>query len=159
MRRLLLGLVVAAQVGCGGAESPVDVVDDVVVVGSVTIAPEFTQVVAGDSLTLVATVNTTNGSTILNPTVSWSSSNEAVLLVSNVGVVAAEAPGTAVITATVDQVSGQSTITVTPKPLIFTSGRLAAGLSHTCALSSGGQAFCWGDNAEGQLGDGSTDDR
>jgi alpha-tubulin suppressor-like RCC1 family protein len=37
--------------------------------------------------------------------------------------------------------------------------QLTAGLSHTCALTTGGVAYCWGWGSRGQLGDGTTDHR
>jgi alpha-tubulin suppressor-like RCC1 family protein len=41
----------------------------------------------------------------------------------------------------------------------LTFEKLAGGAAHTCGLTSDGTAYCWGNNASGQLGDNSTTSR
>jgi alpha-tubulin suppressor-like RCC1 family protein len=58
------------------------------------------------------------------------------------------------------QTGNGSTISEQPTPSLVTNGggfsELAAGIKHTCALNGSGQAFCWGSNTNGQLGNNST---
>jgi alpha-tubulin suppressor-like RCC1 family protein len=58
---------------------------------------------------------------------------------------------------------GQANLTPVPGPVLAamlgdTVGGIAAGV-HTCAIVSGGNVLCFGGNAYGQLGDGTTIDR
>ena len=52
---------------------------------------------------------------------------------------------------------------IEPLPLLVTGGytfqQLSAGDYHTCAVTTSGHVYSWGNNAAGQLGDGTTKNR
>jgi len=52
-----------------------------------------------------------------------------------------------------------TTMVAVDMPVGKTFVRLAAGDNHTCGLTSTGEAFCWGLNSRGQLGDNSQTNR
>jgi alpha-tubulin suppressor-like RCC1 family protein/uncharacterized protein YjdB len=56
-----------------------------------------------------------------------------------------------------------SSVGIIESPLPVVGGNtfqsISSGASHACAVDSGGRAFCWGSNSNGQVGDSTTADR
>jgi alpha-tubulin suppressor-like RCC1 family protein len=135
----------------------------VIHVTTVTLDPARISLVRGDTsfVTAIAT-DSTSGATAGTIPIRWRSSNPEVAVVDSasvfpprdgVGLIDAVAAGTATITATApDGVSGQVTVTVTETgALTFES--ISPGADYTCGIATAtSKAFCWGFNANGNLG-------
>ena len=83
-------------------------------VASVTVSPSSASVPAGSTVQLTATPKDANGNALSGRTITWSSSNTAVVTVSSSGLVTGIVAGSATITATSEGQSGTAAITVTP---------------------------------------------
>jgi alpha-tubulin suppressor-like RCC1 family protein len=55
--------------------------------------------------------------------------------------------------------STQTGKTEKSKVLVKVGAKVAAGGYHTCAIKEDGSLWCWGDNEEGQIGDGTWEDK
>jgi hypothetical protein len=84
-------------------------------VASVTITPESSQIVQGDTRTLVATARDATHRVLPDVLLGWSSSDPNVATVDGTGLVGGLFPGAASILATTDHVSGSARVTVVPR--------------------------------------------
>jgi uncharacterized protein YjdB len=82
-------------------------------VASVSVNPGSASGAVGDSAQFIATARDANGNELTGRTVSWSTTNSSVVVVSAGGMGRAVGPGTAALVATIDGVTGNSAITVT----------------------------------------------
>jgi uncharacterized protein YjdB len=108
----LVLLVLAAACGGDSSTSP----PDPEVVERVTVSPASATVEVAATVQLSVEVVGDRGSVLTGRTVTWSSSSGAAT-VSSAGLVSGVEPGSAVITATVEGVSGTATISVVPPPV------------------------------------------
>jgi alpha-tubulin suppressor-like RCC1 family protein len=136
--------------GCGGDEGPTEPAPSALV----EVAPSaYTFTALGDTVRFSAVLVTASGDTISVASFQWSSSDESVATVDSAGLATAVGPGQADITAEARGERGQALLAVEVFPSAST------GWTHTCGVAIGGDAYCWGDNESGQLGDGTTTDR
>ncbi len=157
VRGIALGTagIVATTPGVGGA--PVGDTAFVTVVpvpvDSVEVVPATAGMLVGETLPLGTVLRDRTGAILTGRVVTWSSSDATVAAVDlATGLVTSNAVGTVTITATSEGVAGTAAITVS-RGLIVTA--IASGQQHGCGLTEASLVFCWGRNAEGQLGDSS----
>ncbi|HYD54714.1 MAG TPA: Ig-like domain-containing protein [Gemmatimonadaceae bacterium] len=109
-------------------------------VGRVAVTAPSATVDQGQSMTLTAQVFDTGNGVIPGAAVTWASSNEAVATVSPAGVVTARTPGTVVITATSENISGTVSLLVRP----IAGGTLAVSAIAPATLAAGSTATITG---------------
>src|SRR5216117_4000065 len=112
-----------------------------------TLSIRDTTLLVDEQLIVPVTARDASGRLIRNPSITFTSSAPAVLSVSGPGVVTALAPGTSVLTATMDGIVAEARITVAAQ---FTN--LAVGTTHACGITGRGEVYCWGTSFHGELG-------
>ena len=117
----------------------------------VTLSAESDTVELGQPAQLAAAVLDSAGNPLEGRRIVWSSSGGAT--VSQAGLAVLRSPGPATFTASVEGIT--ATRTLIANPLRFRE--VAAGDHYTCGVTAAGFGYCWGRNAERQLGAGLTD--
>ena len=121
-------------------------------IASVIVRPDTAGLLVGLTLQLDAVIADAAARRLFWRPITWSNNAPGVANVSADGVVGTIAAGPATITATVAQQNGSAEISV----MVIDFKSVASGAMHTCGLDLSGNAYCWGHNSNGQLGDGST---
>lgn len=109
-RALLLCLLVAAGLSCGGSTSG----PSAITVASVTVSAAQRSIPVGNTAQLSAVAFDQTGAQLAGVTFQWSSSDNAIATVSSTGLVTGVAVGSARITALTGAVSGFADVTVGP---------------------------------------------
>jgi uncharacterized protein YjdB len=140
-------ITVTTQDGGKIAKCTVTVSNTTVSVTGVSLNTPATTLIVNDQEQLSAIIQPGSAT---NQNLAWSSSNEAIAIVSGSGLVTAIGIGTADITVTTQDGGKTAKCAVTVTHMVFTT--IAAGNHYTLAIRDDGSLWAWGRNSYGSLG-------
>lgn len=106
----------------------------------------------GSDLELAAVISDSNAVEIPDPEVIWSVSDTLIAEIDTAATLTGRGVGLLSVTAQSGSASANAPLRVTPRP----ADAVANGPSGACVLDAEGQAYCWGQNFNGELGNGSS---
>jgi alpha-tubulin suppressor-like RCC1 family protein len=150
-KKSMLWLALALAACSDGPSEPPDGGDGTV--ASVIVAPSTVRLGVDATAQLEATARDASGDdlSLTGRTVTWSSSDAAVVTVDDAGGLTATGAGTATVTVDVDGVTASAAITV------IGWAAMSVGSEFACGTTTEGAGLCWGTGFLGALGGGSTE--
>jgi alpha-tubulin suppressor-like RCC1 family protein len=130
-------------------------------IASIVVTPTNHNLTAlGETLQLTAEISDRLGQPVEGQSAEWTSTSNAVVSVDAGGLATGISFGTAGIIGTVGVLADTSVITVSDGPPPFPGwAQMSVDWNQSCGVTLSGDAYCWGRNDDGQLGDGTNTDR
>lgn len=127
-------------------------------VADVMLSPYAVMLVPGGTLQLTAELTGADGSTLSDRDVTWRHQSTAISIAPATGMIKGLAVGSDSITTVSEGVESRNHVRVAVSRPQFTHVIANSLSSHVCALTATGEAYCWGSNGNGALGNGTFGD-